>query len=108
MNKLTNEVISNNEKYFYYYLIAPKVITIISAVIFCILGMVFSAISTPLFILIFWFGGGVVCLIEYVSLKILFSYIILHIYYLKKIAEKMEDQDNKTATINETEELPEI
>lgn len=84
----TDNVIDENQNWFNFFVILPKLSTIILGIIFFILGIVFSVVFyNSFFLLLCWLGGGIICLINYFSLKIILSYFILHIYYLRKISD---------------------
>ena len=80
------EIISENEKWFKFFVILPKAITIFFAIACFILGIIFGESTDGISLLICWFGGAILCALNYVILKIVLSYQILHIYYLKKSA----------------------
>ncbi|MBO5525837.1 MAG: hypothetical protein J5993_03720 [Clostridia bacterium] len=97
-NKTTDELIAENSKYFSFYEKAPKIFTIILGIVFFICSIVFSYVAEAesenaglvwiLSILI----GSVICVATYYLLKLTFSYIILHICYLKKIEENTKKE----------------
>lgn len=109
-NVATDEkIIKSNEKWFKLFNIVPMITTIIFAVAFFVLGIVLSIVS-PMdgaAIPIFWGGGAVYCLLNYVIFKLILSYQILHIYYLKKITNGNVSIENSANDADE-EELPEI
>ena len=85
------EVLKENQKYFNFYLVLPKIVAIVLAVLFGLAG--FGAASGDGgfgMLLVTWILGAIVCAIVYYLMKLSLSYNILHIYYLKKIAEKGE------------------
>ena len=78
------KIIAENEKYFKKILLIPIVSTIVDALACFVLGLVFAIDNDEFFwIWIFWGGGSIFCYLNYYCLKILFSYPILHIFYLK-------------------------
>jgi hypothetical protein len=81
-------VIKSNEKWFKFFVLLPVISTIISAVACFVLGIVFECLWgwEGIAIGIFWGGGAVFCVINYAVMRLLLSYQILHIYYLKKIS----------------------
>lgn len=97
------QIIRNNEKWFKFFNLIPKLSTAILAIIFFILGIVMGGVT----LLIVWGAGAVFCLLNYVIAKLILSYKILHIYYLKKIAGGNMSFGNNIKDESE-EELPEI
>lgn len=109
--KTDGEIIFNNEKYFKFFVWLPIITTVIYAVACFVLGIVFTAIEGAIFLLVFWVGGVIFCLLNYISLKIMFSYKVLHIYYLKKIYLKTTKGavgNGQKAKMKEQDELPQI
>ena len=103
-----DEIIENNEKWFKFFVVVPKITTVFFAVVCFILGIIFAANAYRgggVFLLIFWGGGAVFCALNYAVLKLILSYQILHIYYLKKISLKSKAEEKE---INKPSELPEI
>ena len=104
--KLEEDVIlQENQKYFKRYLVFPKIVTVILAIVLVVVGIVLGNIfySTnrdsriALLVIICVLGAGV-CALAYYLMRVLVSYKILHIYYLKKFAEKDEiKQENDKA-----------
>ena len=93
-----DQVLEENHDYFDFYLVMPKVITIILAIVVFIvgLGMGISEEIGPMFGI--WIAGSIVCALGHYLMRVTFSYKILHIYYLKKLAEKDEiKQENDKA-----------
>ena len=103
-----DEIIENNEKWFKFFVVLPKITTVFFAVVCFILGIIFAANvngGNVVILLIFWLGGAVFCALNYAVLKLILSYQILHIYYLKKISLKNKAEEKE---INKPSELPEI
>lgn len=107
-NLVTDEaIITDNERWFNFFVILPKAASIFFAVVCFILGIVFSSIiENAIFLLVFWGGGIVFCAINYVILKLVLSYQILHIYYLKKIS--LNNNALESTKAKEPDVLPEI
>lgn len=104
----TNMIIAENEKWFNFWLIYPKVSTIFFAFASFILGIIFAAADDAIFILIFWGGGAVFCVLNYFFLKLVMSYKILHIYYLKKISLNNGNVAAQPSVASKPDELPKI
>lgn len=100
------QVIEKNERWFNWYLVLPKLITIILGILFFIAGIIVSAYEGEALFLAVWAGGAAFCAVNYLVMKIILSYKILHIYYLKKISLKNEKSDD--AKQEEPDALPEI
>lgn len=90
MNEKEREILKGNLKWFRVYLVWPKIVTIILAVLFGVLGLC-SYREGSAAVLGTWIVGAVFCGLEYCVLKISLSYKVLHIYYLKKLSDKNED-----------------
>lgn len=100
-------VILENERWFKFWILLPVITTIIYAVASFVLGIVFAAVfENGTYLWIFWGGGAVFCALNYLFLKIVLSYRILHIYYLKNIYRRTIPA-NHLAT-NTPDELPKI
>ena len=99
-------IIDKNEKWFKFYLNFPLIFAVISAVACFILGIAAADWWGGVFLLVFWGGGAVYCLLQYAFFKAVFSYFILHIYYLKKIS--LKDEEKKEIEMEQPDELPEI
>lgn len=89
--------ISENKKYFRFYEKAPLIITIILGVLFFVWSIVDSVViqngkSAGLVWSLWALIGSVVCVATYFVLKWVFSYKILHIYYLVQIEENMKKE----------------
>lgn len=108
LSKVQDEIIiDNNEKWFKFYLNFPLIFAVISAVACFILGIFFVVVEGEyIFLLVFWVGGAAYCLLQYAFFKAVFSYFILHIYYLKKIS--LKDEEKKEIEMEQPDELPEI
>lgn len=93
-------IIAENEKWFNVWLKLPKWLTWTFAIIFFVSGLVMG-ISTELLsgLLIIWITGAVYCALNYFFLKVVMSYKILHIYYLKKLSS---DNNNNASTPSAT------
>mgnify|MGYP001043255746 FL=1 len=105
--KNDKEIIAENERYFKFFNVLPYVVTIVFAVACFVLGIVFAAAFEAAYCIpIFWFGGAAFCVANYWVLKIVLSYRILQIYYLKKIASN-SNSDAEQAE-DDTDELPVI
>ncbi len=99
------KVLQDNQKYFNFYLILPRIVTIILGVLFFIAGLCMfgsSGMFARIFVLPTWIAGAIVCVLTYYLMKVVLSYNILNIYYLKKIAEKGEE---KKEEINKDENV---
>lgn len=104
--KNDKEIISENEDWFTFFNVFPYVITIFFAAVCFVLGIVFAAVFKGYFLPVFWFGGAAFCAINYAVLKIVLSYCILQIYYLKKIASSSNSEDEQEQ--DDADELSEI
>jgi hypothetical protein len=82
------------------------------AVVLAVLGGIAGLIVIEEFgiTLAIWAGTAVLCLLNYYILKVTLSYKILHIYYLKKIANAspVATIDSPKGNVVKKEELPEI
>ena len=99
-------ILRENLKWFNFFVMLPKITTIIFAIACFLLGIIFASLTNATALLIFWGGGLVFCLLNYAILKLSLSYQILHIYYLKHIVEN-NIKTNRHETIT-SDELPEI
>ena len=98
-------IIQEYNVWFNFFLVLPKWVTIISAILYAIGGIVLAIVYEEGWIwLAVWGGGAIICGLTYVLLKITASYQILHIYYLKKLSSTR--QDNPTTQVND--QLPKI
>lgn len=100
------QIVKTNERYFKFFLRFPLVCSIFFAVACFLCGSLFASIEEESFYLaIFWVGGPIYCVMNYFLLKIIFSPMILKVYYLKMIANSGD-----TSTMNKSEDdpLPEI
>jgi len=121
-------VITSNEKWFKFFVYLPKILTIITAVLVFVWSIVDPAVfqykmyvgyySSRYDILygvmrldtffgamiIWWAIGAVACILTYIFTKIMLSYSILHIYYLRDIRETnqklVELKENEVKTEN--------
>ena len=103
------DMIKEQEKWFGFFAVAPKLFSIITAILTVIPSVVFFCLAIfqksgwshynelyGLFGFICMFGGLILSLIIYVCLKLSLSYKILHIEYLKKmVVAKQGCDDNK-------------
>lgn len=98
-NPLTiKETIADNEKWFNFFVILPKILTIITAILYFIWGFVASFAFTYIFdidsvfvsIVIWWLIGAGASILIYVVTKISCSFFVLHIFYLKSILTTQE------------------
>ncbi|MBE7081844.1 MAG: hypothetical protein E7372_04725 [Clostridiales bacterium] len=89
-----NKVIEQNEKMFNVLIVLPRIITIFLAISCAFMGLLFEILfgGDGIWLLVFWGGGAVYCLINHYTLKIILSYKILHICYLKKQLEAIEEK----------------
>lgn len=102
-------IIAENEKWFKWFLLLPDITTSFFILACAILGFIFTAVNDEaIFLLIFWGGGAVFCALNYLFMKIILSYNILHIYYLKKISSYNFNSVLKSSSTNEVNKLPEI
>ena len=86
--KTTKDIIEENSSYFNFYQKAPTVFTIISAIIFLSASIGIAVVyENAGYFFLSAIIGAVICFIEYLLFKLAFSYIILHISYLKLIEE---------------------
>lgn len=110
--KTPDEIIAGNKKYFRFYEKAPLIITILLGVLFFVWSIVDPAViqekagyfgysvyygvfhleSAGLVWFLWVLIGSVVCVATYFVLKWVFSYKILHIYYLVQIEENMKKE----------------
>ena len=102
-------IISSNSKYFKYYVYLPIAVFILISLCGIILAIVFASLLHKSGIdnvgdvfCAYFFGGFLIGAILYILLKIMLSYNILHIYYLKKLVAQKE------GIIKEEEEKAEI
>ena len=100
--------IESNEKWFSFFVIVPKICAIILAVAGGVTGFVFLLLDSDWLWLCFvcWAGGAVLAIGTYAVLKLSLAYKILHISYLKKIADGGVVSSTKKANLEA--ELPEI
>ena len=97
------EVLKENQKYFNFYLVLPKIVTIVVAVLFALVGCIGAGMGGEgafIGLLVTWILGAGICALTYYLMKVSLSYNVLHIYYLKKIAEKSEDKQEETEETN--------
>ena len=101
--KSDNEVIKENEKWFEFYLILPTISAAIVAVACFVFGMVFAVVGVGWATAVFWVGCPLFAYFSYIISKIILSYSILQILYLRKIINNTpESIDNKKEKQNET------
>lgn len=82
-----DSVITENEKWFKFFIVLPRIVTILCAIACLSLGIIFYCVKgDAIFLLIFWLGGVPFSVLIYVCLKLVSCYRVLHIYYLKKIS----------------------
>lgn len=109
-NATTNKdaaIIAENEKWFNVWRLLPKIITIVFAVIFFLAAIIQRGWMTIVFLVI----GAVFCALTYVILKLITSYKILHIYYLKKLSSSnanVASQPSAAAASEPDDVLPTI
>lgn len=101
-NATDEQIIEDNEKWFKFFVYLPKIATIAWAVCVFITGIVLAAAIDTL-CLIIW-TGLVVSPLIYAIIKLALSYKILHIYYLKRMANGY----NINPESDNDEDLPEI
>ena len=102
------QIIEDNERCFKVFVVLPKVTTIFLAVVFFLLGIILAiAAEDAIHLLIFWGGGIIYCVLNYIVLKLVLSYKILHIYYLKKLSLNSDTTSNIDKE-TQTDGLPEI
>ena len=116
-NKTTKQIIAENSKWFDFYLVLPKIFTIIIGCVFFIGGIVGMGILASfgrdfvskgmICMLGLWVGGATVCAAFYFLLKLSLSYKILHIYYLKKLVG-VKGNINNTESIDNSIQIPEV
>ena len=100
------EVIQEYQKFFDFYIKLPKIITIILAVLGGISGLI-AASGDFGWVLAIWAGTAFVCFLTYAILKPVYSYYMLKIYYLKKIAND-KNITPPDESVYMPEELPNI
>lgn len=90
MNEKEQDILKGNMKWFRFYVLLPRIVTIILAVLFGLggLGACTEGLGYGIGV---WLVGAGFCAVEYILLKISLSYKVLHIYYLKKLSDKNED-----------------
>lgn len=96
--KTTDDVIKSNEKWFDFFMSLPLVITVLYAIEIFVVAIVFGTnIADEYYYLLFalFLTPGV-----FAIFKVVVSYPILHICYLKKLS------NSKNATESENDELP--
>ncbi len=91
------EVVRKNGAIFEWYNFWPTVIGALIAILGVVCGVVFSGVISATGVaesssVVLWFtvGGIIIGLIAFALLKVLCSYKLLHIYYLKKLVSQME------------------
>ncbi|MBR2023189.1 MAG: hypothetical protein IJ996_01555 [Clostridia bacterium] len=95
-------VIKDCEAWFKFFTVLPKVATIIFAISVFITGIAVGASFDDGGMTFFiWLIGAVLCGLLYVILKLLLSYMVLHIYYLKGILRKAEQKEVKEEAVKE-------
>lgn len=83
-----DELIADNMAYFNFYQSAPKVFTIVFAVLFSIASLLAAIeLQNAGYFFLFLIGGAFLCFIVYFLLKLFFAHKILQIAYLIKIEE---------------------
>ena len=100
MNEKDKKILKNNEKWFGFYVHFPKVSTWVIAILVFIWSIIDPAVfaygssygvmglDTFFGAMAIWWGIGVeYCAINYVACKLMFSYRIVQIYYLKQMAK---------------------
>lgn len=90
-----DEKIASNEKWFGFYENLPAIATIILGIVFFIGGASVAVTGGAGAVLLMWLIGAIVCGLVYAGLKIIYSYHILHIYYLKEILKNQENKEEK-------------
>ena len=139
MNEKDKKILKSNEKWFGFYVHFPKISTwVLGALIF-----VWSIIDPAVFawkdyyadevyfgvmgwdtffgaMAMWWLIGAVYCLMHYVTWKLIFSYQIVQVYYLKQMASgspvaetsdaaqstaKKDDYDDKMEAFKKVKEL---
>ncbi|MBO5215324.1 MAG: hypothetical protein J6B79_03965 [Clostridia bacterium] len=91
------EVVKKNGGIFEWYNFWPTIIGALIAILGVVCGVVFSDVISATGVaesgaVVIWFtvGGIIIGLIAFALLKVLCSYKLLHIYYLKKLVSQME------------------
>ncbi len=108
MNNI-DETISKNSKWFKGFTILPLIVTIVIASFFFVFGIVMGATiptydyyGSPVFnggsMLLFWVIGAVAAAISYCLLKVVCSFFILNITYLRKLCASTNISNNDEAT----------
>lgn len=104
---MTDEILSSYQKWFNLLPKIPAISTIILALLFLAIGIIdssscvevaytkyygiFKSESFVVEMAIWWLIALFVCTVTYCFTKILLSYKVLHIYYLKSIQEKLKE-----------------
>lgn len=111
MKKSNREIIVENERWFSFYIILPKITAITLAILAGITGLVLMCAlyeSYKWIGFVVWCGGVVVSLASYVGTKLLLAPMILQVYYLKNISEGKIGTPDPVVEIELDEELPNI
>lgn len=88
--KTVDEVINENTKYFKFYEKMPTIITVILAILyFFVITILCLALKSSALWFVLALIGAAICAVTHFLLKVIFSYIILQISYLKKIEENI-------------------
>ena len=84
----TDYIIKSNSAYFNFYLWLPLILSLLLALGSLISGIILMANEEVVIgFCACWLGGGTTSVLCYFYMKILFSYQVLHIYYLKGLYE---------------------
>ncbi|MBP5308213.1 MAG: hypothetical protein J6Z34_03650 [Clostridia bacterium] len=104
MNTEEKKILDNNLKWFNAYLYIPAVFSLINFLAAFIFGIVrYKRTNNPEWILWGTLIGAAVGALIYLVLKVIFSFMILHILYLKDISEKNNGRLSSDADDEEEE-----
>ena len=92
--KEDNQIIKEHENWFEWIVNLPKIVTIIAAIIFFLVGFGNCVDGNPGGIAML-LVGALFCLLLYALMKIAVSYQVLHIYYLKKLQKQDKEKNEK-------------
>ena len=95
---ISDEECDAAEKSFRFYVMLPKILLFVMLGLFFLGGIIMAiSLKSALYLLIGWVGGGILAVVTYWILKIVFSYKILTVKYLKSIKTSVEiiNEENK-------------
>ena len=88
LNRSSKDIIRENEKWFYFFVMFPEIVLGILGLFVFILGIANIINSGFIFGVLVWVIGAVLTAVIYMITKISLSHRVLSIYYLKEIANK--------------------